>query len=98
MLPSGNDAAVALAIWGGKKIAENDPEVSKEDPFDSKEFEKKFISEMNLVSKELQLSQTRFGNPHGLPHIESRSTAIDVAKLTSKCLQDELFREVVKTK
>ena len=53
MLPSGNDAAVALAIWGGKKIVEKEEKLSKEDPEDNKEYEKKFIYTMNTLCKEL---------------------------------------------
>ena len=43
MLPSGNDAAVALAIWGGKNLILNDSDVNQEDSTNSVECQKKFI-------------------------------------------------------
>ena len=51
MLPSGNDAAVALAIWGGKNLILNDSDANQEDSANSVECQKKFIQYMNTVSK-----------------------------------------------
>ena len=86
MLPSGNDAAIALAIWGGKHIFLNSNSENfgseKDLETNSSHYLKAFVMKMNSTAKQLQLINTRFGNPHGLPHTESRSTAIDVAKLT----------------
>lgn len=31
---------------------------------------------MNKTAKDLGLNNTRFGNPHGLPHPDGKSTAI----------------------
>ena len=53
---------------------------------------------MNKECKNLNLIDTRFANPHGLPHRMSRSTALDVAKLCIICMKNELFRKVVNTK
>lgn len=89
MLPSGNDAAMCLADWGGKLLSNKT---------DLKDTVKLFVQEMNRISKELGLKDTRFGNPHGLPHTESRSTAYDVAQLTSICMNNVLFRQIVNTK
>lgn len=88
MLPSGNDAAICLAEWGGSFL------VSEED---SKSRIKAFVNEMNKTAKELGLNESRYGNPHGLPHNESRSTALEVGRLSSVCLNDGFFRKVVKT-
>ena len=30
MLPSGNDASLALAVWGGRKLLEKDQELNEE--------------------------------------------------------------------
>lgn len=89
MLPSGNDAALCLADWAGKIIV-NKTEV--------KETVKAFVQEMNKMAKVLDLKDTRYGNPHGLPHPEARSTAGDMARLVSVCLESKLFRDVVGTK
>ena len=36
---------------------------------------------MNILASKLNLSQTYFGNVHGLLHRENKSTAYDIAKL-----------------
>ena len=71
MLPSGNDAAVALARWGGKVLGG-----------DSKEF----ITLMNKLAGEIGMKSSVFGNPHGLPHPQNGSTAEDLSLLIGKCL------------
>jgi serine-type D-Ala-D-Ala carboxypeptidase (penicillin-binding protein 5/6) len=87
MLPSGNDAAWALAEFFGSKIS---PSSSKP--------AKRFVSEMNKTARELDLHSTHFGNPHGLIHNRNLSTARDVGKLACYCLKDQIFREIVNTK
>lgn len=58
MLPSGNDAAIVLAVNVGRVIAD-DPTLSYKDSY------KVFINEMNKKCKELNLNHTHFVNPHG---------------------------------
>lgn len=79
MLPSGNDAALCLADWAGKLLI-NKSEV--------KDTVKAFVQEMNKTVKELGLTDSYFGNPHGLPHSGARSTAADMARLISICLNN----------
>lgn len=55
---------------------------------DSKQKVKAFVIAMNYYAKQLNLSSTRFANPHGLPHHEGKSNAADVAKLCSYCIED----------
>lgn len=83
MLPSGNDAAIALAQWGGTLLGDG---------------YKGFIAYMNQLAEELSLKNTTFGNPHGLPHPQSGSTAEEVSLLIHHCLSFPLFRQVVKCK
>lgn len=71
MLPSGNDAATALAKWGGTVL---------------KGEYKDFIVLMNKHALELGMKASTFGNPHGLPHPQNGSTAEDIGVLVSKCL------------
>jgi D-alanyl-D-alanine carboxypeptidase len=59
MLPSGNDAAMCLADWAGKLLSSKT---------EIKDAVKIFVQEMNKSAKILGLKDTRFGNPHGLPH------------------------------
>ena len=78
-MPSGNDAAICLAEWGGSFLVADE---------DSKVRIKAFVNEMNITAKKLGLNETRYGNPHGLPNNESRSTALEVGRLSSVCLND----------
>ena len=63
MLPSGNDAAIALAEYFGNVLSKNqDPE-----KFCSSSLAIRFfIDEMNSKAKDLKLTGTNFANPHGL--------------------------------
>lgn len=89
MLPSGNDAAVCLADWAGRFLCNKT---------DIKDTVKAFVVEMNRAAKAIGLKDTRYGNPHGLPHVESRSTAADVARLVSLCMNSRFFCDVINTK
>ena len=82
MLPSGNDAAYALAEWGGKAIRKNCNFLRKlrpptdsqfrEDKNDSKakkeekSYKKLFVHHMNKFAKKMKLASTYYVNPHGL--------------------------------
>lgn len=59
MLPSGNDASVALAEGMGKVLQRYKKKETK------KSYLETFIAHMNLLSKELELNQT-WGNSSGL--------------------------------
>ncbi len=60
MLPSGNDAALALAKWGSCLLGEG---------------ERGFINYMNRLAAEVGMRNSVFANPHGLPHPQNGSTA-----------------------
>ena len=47
-----------------------------------------FVARMNAKGQELELSGTRFANPHGLPDPLQHSTARDLALLTTRLLTD----------
>ncbi len=92
MLPSGNDAATALAEHVGPRFK---PEG------DSKEAARpaaRFVAEMNRVASELGMKQTHYANPHGLPDNSHLSTAADQLLLAAKVMQSEKFREYVQTR
>ena len=83
MLPSGNDAAWALAEhFGGMMYVTNKPV-------------EHFIEEMNTLAKELQLTCTHFKNPHGLAYKRNVSSARDVAVLAANALKEPVLREIV---
>jgi D-alanyl-D-alanine carboxypeptidase len=70
MLPSGNDAALALAIHASKAMGEDDG-VSK------------FIEEMNFWAHRLGMVNTTYNNPHGLADAKNKSTARDISRLAA---------------
>ena len=58
----------------------------------------KFTALMNEKAEELHLNNTRFQNPHGLPHDQHYTTARDLAELTAVALENQRFRSLVSTK
>jgi D-alanyl-D-alanine carboxypeptidase (penicillin-binding protein 5/6) len=88
LLPSGNDAAVALAEHFGPRLQEGEP--TKEDGVEL------FVAEMNRQAKSLKLTETKFLDPNGLAR--NQASARDLAVLTWHALQNKRFREYVKTR
>lgn len=88
MIPSGNDAAIVLAEYVGKKI---DPK--------TKDAEATFVKAMNERAKKLGCTGTVFENPHGLDFDEwagdMHSTAHDVALMMQEAMKNDTIREVV---
>lgn len=85
MIPSGNDAAMALATFTGSKI---DP--ASDDPYQV------FIDAMNAKAQELGMEHSVFSNPHGLDFDgwegDFHSTARDVATMFAYAMDNEEFR------
>lgn len=92
MLPSGNDAATALAEFAGPRFAPDGNSVDAQRPA------ARFVAEMNRTANDLGLKQTRYTNPHGLPDNNHLSTASDQVRLAAKAMQNEQFREYVQTR
>ena len=92
MLPSGNDAATALAEQVGPRFKPDG---------DSKEAARpiaRFVAEMNRAANELGMKQSHYANPHGLPDNSHLSTASDQLLLAAKVMQSKTFREYVQTR
>ena len=53
---------------------------------------------MNRYARLLELRNSKFGNAHGLPNHDARSTATDMVKLCCICMKMELFRIIVACK
>jgi D-alanyl-D-alanine carboxypeptidase (penicillin-binding protein 5/6) len=87
LLPSGNDAAVALAEHFGARLG------------DEKEgdAEKRFVGEMNKRAKALGLKEMSYRDPHGLS-ANNVSSARDLATLALEAMKDERFRGYVGTR
>jgi serine-type D-Ala-D-Ala carboxypeptidase (penicillin-binding protein 5/6) len=92
MLPSGNDAAVALAEFAGPRFAAERGSPDAQKPL------ARFVAEMNRTADELGMKQTHYSNPHGLPDKLHLSTAVDQLLLTAKVMQDARFRDYVQTR
>lgn len=85
MLPSGNDAAAALAEHFGCRFGKEG------DAYD------RFIGEMNRRATELGLKELSYRDPHGLSR-ENVSSARDLAALAHAAMKDERFRVYVATR
>ena len=79
MLPSGNDAATALAYVVGGDIPT-------------------FCKMMNETAELCGAKNSSFANPHGLDEEGHYTTALDLAKITAKALENEIFKEIVTAK
>lgn len=90
MLPSGNDASVAFAEHFGERLR----------PADCKETDPlaMFVAAMNAEAKQLGMNQSHFSNPHGLTHVEHRSSCMDLAKLANAVLSSPLLKTIVGTR
>lgn len=87
LVPSGNDAAVALAETIGAAMS------SSGDPVDA------FVSAMNEKAASLGLTDTVYENPHGLDNDEYagnlHSTALDQVKVAQCAMSFPEIREIV---
>ncbi len=94
LLPSGNDASVALAEHFGRRLSPNGDEDSSasEDPLPL------FVAYMNTTAAELGMTQTAFVNPHGLSATRHHSSAADLCKLARAAFELPLFRDYVSTR
>jgi D-alanyl-D-alanine carboxypeptidase (penicillin-binding protein 5/6) len=88
LLPSGNDAAVALAEQFGPRFKSGDAET---DPLHL------FVAEMNRRAKALGLKETTYQDPNGLSS-NNKSSPRDLAALAARALQSERFRGYVRTR
>lgn len=79
MLPSGNDAATALAYH-----------ISKDIPT--------FCELMKETAEKCGAYNSNFENPHGLDSSSHYTTAYDLALITAKALENDIFKEIVTTK
>jgi D-alanyl-D-alanine carboxypeptidase (penicillin-binding protein 5/6) len=90
MLPSGNDAAVALAEHFGKRFHLAKPDGKQDD--DAYGW---FVMQMNREARALGMEQSHFANPHGLTEKDHTSTAADLVRLTQAALRLPRFRDYI---
>jgi D-alanyl-D-alanine carboxypeptidase (penicillin-binding protein 5/6) len=92
LLPSGNDASVALAEHFGERLSESEGDSRERDPLAD------FVAEMNRTAGELGMQDTTYKNPHGLTAPGHVSTAADLLKLAHAAMRLESFRGYVSTR
>ncbi len=95
MLPSGNDAAVALAEHFGSRLADIGSPGSSPSQQDSLDA---FVEVMNRMAVELGMSNTTYRNPNGLTEDGHQSTAADVLKLATAAMALPAFRDYANTR
>lgn len=106
MLPSGNDASLALAENFGRFLFIENCRTScnvlkdhlEVDPYDetvSRMYIVKFIRRMNKEAMNLKLCNTSFSNPHGLSDKANKSSSQDVVRLIFAALKYPLFCEII---
>lgn len=57
-----------------------------------------FVKLMNIEAQSIGAKNTHFNNPHGLPDDNHYTTAYDMALMTREAMNNEVFRDIVKTK
>jgi len=90
LLPSGNDASVALGEHFGRRLAEHPrPDA---DPLEL------FIGAMNARARQLGLQATGFKNTHGMTAPGHHASARDLTRLAWQAMQYPLFARYVRTR
>ena len=93
MLPSGNDAAVAIAEFVGRKIYKTKQDLhAVQDPM------RAFLGLMNSTAINLGMFDSFFANPHGMSIPKNKSSAYDVCLLASAAVKNTLFLQIASTK
>lgn len=87
LIPSGNDAAYALAAAGGKRLYSGDDEISGERAVEL------FMNGMNEYAKEIGLCGSRFLTPDGYSDEGHYSTLEDIAIIASLAYKNDIIRK-----
>ncbi len=86
LIPSGAEAAMALARYvGSQLIGSDDPDAARS----------AFVKQMNMLASDLGLNNTSFSNPSGDDDKNNYSTAEDVAKLGAALMENKVLTIIV---
>jgi D-alanyl-D-alanine carboxypeptidase len=88
LLPSGNDAAYATAVFTGRKALNNDAA-------DADTALKEFICLMNEKTVEYGLFKTKFKNPDGYDDDGQYTTAYDMGIIASNAIKNDTISSIV---
>ncbi|MHC4402343.1 MAG: serine hydrolase [Planctomycetota bacterium] len=92
LLPSGNDASVALAEHFGGRFGPPEDHSDEQDPL------ARFVAEMNRAAATLGMNKTSYRNPHGLTAEGHSTSARDLLELAHAALRLPRFGEYVGTR
>jgi D-alanyl-D-alanine carboxypeptidase (penicillin-binding protein 5/6) len=96
LLPSGNDASVALAEHFGSRAfpkgGNGSPLDQGEEPFEQ------FVGAMNAMASRLGMNETHYDNTHGLTEETHLTSARDLLALAHASMEDEEFRKRTNTR
>lgn len=87
LLPSGNDAAYALAVYTGRQIASNN-DLSTDEALEI------FEKEMNVTAKQFGAFDSEFCFPDGYDTDGQYTTAYDLALIGKAALENDLLSEI----
>lgn len=90
LVPSGGDAAQALARFVGAGLLDDDPLT-----VDPEVAIERFVAAMNDLTNELGLQNTNFVNPDGRDAEEQFTSARDLATIATSLMADAALREIV---
>lgn len=62
------------------------------------EYYNRFILEMNVKAKSLNMTKTNYANSHGLINPNNKSSAFDIAILCEYAMKNDDFRSIVQSK
>jgi D-alanyl-D-alanine carboxypeptidase (penicillin-binding protein 5/6) len=91
MLPSGNEAAYAAAVYAARQ-ASSRPEMPVQEALDY------FTSLMNDRARDLGALHTHFANPDGYHDPDHYTTANDLALIAREALKKDLLRQAARAK
>ena len=90
LIPSGNDAAIALAVHSGEKMLETGQQ--------TKECYDAFIKAMNEKAAKIGMSESHFANADGYDDYNNYSTAYDIFLLGREAVKSEIITKAASQK
>lgn len=91
MLPSGNEAAYAAAVYVARQTS-GQPDMPVQEALDY------FVGLMNKRARNLGALKTHFANPDGYHHPDHYTTAYDLALIAREAMQNNLLRQAACSK
>ena len=91
LLPSGNDAALVIAVAAGEKIASGEESTVQA-------YYYAFIKEMNIKAQKLGMTNSHFANSDGYDNEDNYSTPMDLIVLGQAALDIDVLNDIASSK